>query len=60
MGFRELPQRTWFLEACHMENDFYDVATKKMASRGLPHSKTNVLQGLTTWKMGFRALSHGK
>ena len=37
-----------------MENDFYDVATKKMASRGLPHSKTNVLQGLTTRKMSFR------
>ena len=30
-----------------MENDFYDVASKKLASRGLPHSKTNVLQGLT-------------
>ena len=37
-----------------MENNFYDVATKKMASRGLPHSKTNVLQGLTTRKVGFR------
>ena len=60
MGFKELPQRKWFLEACHMENDFCDVATKKMTSRGLPHSKTNVLQGLTTRKMLQRTLSHGK
>ena len=43
-----------------MENYFYDVATKKMASRGLSHSKTNVLQGLTTRKMSFRGLPHGK
>ena len=36
-GFQEVLTKKLFLGACHTENDFYGLATRKMVFRDLPH-----------------------
>ena len=66
MGFGGLRHGKWVLGACHMENVFYRLATRKMGFR-LPQRKfflglatmKMIFYGLATRKIVFRDSTHG-